>query len=80
MQFMYGNKAALSLWDANWDQLVGKESRKSAPDEVATQAVRTAHLYTTSGGYFQHSTRPASTNVSLVPASGLWDRDSVRKD
>ncbi|MEW5301954.1 MAG: hypothetical protein WDW38_008578 [Sanguina aurantia] len=39
-KFTYGNKAALSLWDANWDQLVGMESRKSAPDEVATQADR----------------------------------------
>lgn len=36
-QFVYGNKAALELWEASWDQLIGMPSRLSAADDPNIQ-------------------------------------------
>jgi len=30
---VYGNKAALELWECSWDELVGTPSRRSAEDK-----------------------------------------------
>jgi hypothetical protein len=41
--FTYANKAALELWEATWDELIGLPSRLSAPEserEVRSQAAR----------------------------------------
>lgn len=39
-RFIYANKAALDLWEANWDQLIGMPSRLSAAPSDAVQQVR----------------------------------------
>lgn len=33
-RFTYANQAALDLWEATWDELVGMPSRQSAEDQV----------------------------------------------
>ena len=38
-KFIYGNKAALELWEANWDQLIGMPSRLSAAEDPDVQKV-----------------------------------------
>ncbi len=37
--FTYANHAALELWDATWEQLIGMPSRKSAADDPTAQQV-----------------------------------------
>lgn len=43
-RFIYANKAALELWEASWDQMIGMPSRLSAPDDPAKQKERQALL------------------------------------
>ncbi|KAJ9526198.1 hypothetical protein QJQ45_009663 [Haematococcus lacustris] len=38
-RFIYANRAALSLFEASWSELIGCPSRKSAADEPSTQQV-----------------------------------------
>jgi len=42
--FIYGNRAALSLFEASWKQFVGMPSRKSAVNDAAAQQDRDAHI------------------------------------
>lgn len=39
-EFIYANHAALQLWEATWEQLIGMPSRKSASDDPAVQEQR----------------------------------------
>ncbi|GAB4816513.1 hypothetical protein N2152v2_003559 [Parachlorella kessleri] len=45
-KFVYGNKAALELWECSWDELVGTPSRRSAEDKVEIQEDRQGLLDT----------------------------------
>ncbi|GAX75463.1 hypothetical protein CEUSTIGMA_g2906.t1 [Chlamydomonas eustigma] len=43
-QFIYANKAALELWDATWNEMIGMPSRLSAAPDQAVQEDRLALL------------------------------------